>query len=141
MNNDARVKLILELEHLLRHKPAMGALFMTVRETPYMLVVTQKDGMVSLGYPHMGWLDVVRAHRFASFCQARGFRVRKELWWKTRMSCALIGAGATDAAQTIAECFSSVYRVSGPFGVNLQGFGWQPSDNGGTFSLRPDGGR
>jgi len=54
MNNDARVKLILELEHLLRHKPAMGTLFMTVRETPYMLVVTQKDGMVSLGYPHMG---------------------------------------------------------------------------------------
>ena len=46
------------------------------------------------------------------------------------MSCALIGSVATDAAQTIAECFSSVCHVSGPFGVNLQGFGWQPSDNG-----------
>jgi hypothetical protein len=51
MNNDAREKLILELEHLLQHKPAMGTLFMTVREMPYMLVVTLEDGVISLGYP------------------------------------------------------------------------------------------
>jgi hypothetical protein len=102
---------------------------MTVRETPYILVVTLKDGAFSLDYPHTGWLDVIRAHRFASFCRRRGFPVRKEMWGKGCTSCALIGSAATDAAQTIGECFSTVYRVSGPFGVNLQGFGWRPSEN------------
>jgi hypothetical protein len=130
MNNDAREKLILELEHLLLNKPAMGTLFVTVREMPYMFVITLQDGLISLGYPHTGWIDVVRAHRFAAFCRARGFPVRKERWWKTRMSCAPIGSTAIDAAQTLVECFSSVYRVSGPFGLKFQGFGWQPSNGG-----------
>src|SRR5450756_569835 len=124
MNNNAREKLIFELEHLLLHKPAMGTLFVMVRETPHMLVITLEDGFLSLGYPRTGWLEGLRVRRFAAFCRARGFPVRKKLWWKTRMSCAPIGSTAMDAAQTVAECFTTVYRESGPFGLKLQGFGW-----------------
>ena len=125
MNSVAREKLILELEHLVRHKPAMGTLFLMARETNHMLVVTLRNGVLDLGYPHTGWLDFVGAHRFLSFCRKRGFLVRKEWWSKTRMSCASIGLVAEDATQTIAECFSSVYSVSGPFGLNIRAMGWQ----------------
>jgi hypothetical protein len=57
MSNDAREKLILELERLLQHKPPMGTLFITVREMPYMLIVTLEDGVIRLCYPHTGWLN------------------------------------------------------------------------------------
>jgi hypothetical protein len=127
MNSVAREKLTVELEHLLRIKPAMGTLFVMIRETNHMLVVTLQNGALKLGYPHTGWLDVFGASRFASFCRTRGFPVRKERWWKTRMSCALIGSAAEDAASIIAECFSGVYGASGPFGLNIQGMGWQSS--------------
>jgi hypothetical protein len=30
-------------------------------------------------------------------------------------------------AQNIADCFSHVYRMSGPYGLRLQGMGWQSS--------------
>src|SRR5271167_1809474 len=127
MNGIAREKLTLELEHLLRIKPAMGTLFVTVRQTNYLLVVTLHNGTIKLGYPHAGRLDLFRVRRFSSFCRMRGFSVRKELWFKTRTSCALIGLLAEDATRTIADCFSAIYGVSGPFGLNIQGMGWQSS--------------
>lgn len=127
MNNHAQEKLVLELEHLLRNRPAMGTLFVIVRQTKYMLVVTLKNGVLNLGYPHAGRFDFFRAHRFSSFCKTRGFLMKKERWSKTRVSCALIGSVAEDASRTIGACFSSVYGVSGPFGLDIQGMGWQSS--------------
>jgi hypothetical protein len=124
MNSVALEKLVLELEHLLRQQPAMGTLFITVRETNHMLVVILRNGVLDLGYPHKGRRDFFGSHRFSSFCKKRGFLLRKESWATTRMSCAPIGSIAQDAAQTIGDCFSSVYGVSGPFGLNLQGMGW-----------------
>lgn len=138
MNSIAREKLVAELEHLLRHKPAMGTLFLVTRETNHMLIVTQENGVISLAYPYAGRLDIFRARRFTSFCKTRGLSVRTALWWKTKVSSALIGPVATDAAQTIAECFAQVYRVSGPFGLNMQGMGWQAS--GQDIRPEPDAG-
>jgi len=92
-----------------------------------MLVATLNDDKISLAYPHIGRFDLRRRYRFASFCRRRGFPMRTELWANVRVSRASIGADAIEAAQGIAECFSSVYRVSGPYGLRLQGMGWQSS--------------
>jgi hypothetical protein len=127
MNPVARDSLIRELEHLVRHGPAGGTLFITVRETSYMLVATLSDDKINLSYPHSGRFDFVRRYRFASFCKMRGFPIRTDLWGNVRVSRASISADAVEAAQGIAECFSSVYRVSGPYGLRLQGMGWQSS--------------
>ena len=127
MNNIARQKLISELEHLLMNRPVMGTLYITIAQTTDMLVVTLEKGAFSLTYPHAGRFDFVRPRRFASFCRKRGSAVTKHWWGDVRVSCALIGTSATDAAQTIAECFSNVYGASGPFGLRLQGMGWQSS--------------
>jgi len=78
MNNLAREKLVFELEHLLRHEPAMGTLFVMVLQTNYLLVVTLKNGVLNLGYPHAGWFDLLGARRFSTFCRRRGFLVQKE---------------------------------------------------------------
>ncbi len=49
-------------------------------------------------------------------------------WWgDVRVSCAVIGTTATEAAHTIAECFANVYGASGAFALRLQGMGWQLS--------------
>src|ERR1700728_1759904 len=101
MNPISRDNLVLKLEHLIRERPVMGTLFMTVRQTPYMLVATLQLGTINLGYPHAGRFDVVRAYRFGRFCKARGFTVRRERWHTTRVSRAAIGTIATDAADTI----------------------------------------
>jgi len=127
MNNIARQKLISELEHLITNKPAMGMLLITIAQTTDLLVVTLEKGAFSLAYPHTGRIDFVRSRRFAYFCRERGSAVTKHWWGDVRVSCAVIGATAADAAQTIAECFSNVYGASGPFGLRLQGMGWQSS--------------
>ena len=101
MNRDAFEKLVRELDHLLHDRPAMGTLSMKVRRTPHMLVATQQDGVIRLSYAHTGWLDVLGVYRFKSFCRARGFSLRTELWWKSRVTSAAIGFVATNAAQPI----------------------------------------
>ena len=53
--------------------------------------------------------------------------MRRDLWGNVRVTRALLGADTMDAAQNIAECFTGVYRVSGAFGLRLQGMGWQTS--------------
>jgi hypothetical protein len=127
MNDIARQKLISELDHLILNKPAMGTLLITMAQTTDMLVVTLEKGAFSLAYPHTGRFDFVRPRRFARFCRERGKTVTKRRWGDVRVSCAVIGTAAADAAQTIAECFSNVYGASGPFGLGLQGMGWQSS--------------
>jgi hypothetical protein len=127
MNNVARQKLISELEHLITNKPVMGALYIMVAQTADMLVVTLEKGTFSLAYPHTDRFDFLRSRRFASFCRERGTAVTKRWWGDRRVSCALIGTSAADAAQTITECFSNVYGASGPFGLRLQGMGWSSS--------------
>jgi len=131
MNNIARQKLISELEHLITNKPVHGALYITMAQTTNMLVVTLEKGAYSLAYPHKGRFDFVRPRRFARFCRERGSAVTKHWWGGVRVSCALIGTTAADAAQTIAECFSNVYGASGPFGLCLQGMGWRSSRTAG----------
>ncbi|UGY23057.1 hypothetical protein HU675_0034625 [Bradyrhizobium septentrionale] len=113
MNPIVRENLVRELEHLVQHRPPGGTLFMMVRETPDMLVATLQEGVISLAYPHTGVFDFFRSNRFAAFCRRRGFVVQKEQWHNVRVSYALIGTVAAHAAQTIDECFSSVfaYRV------------------------------
>jgi hypothetical protein len=127
MNSIARQKLISELDHLIMNKPVMGTLLITMAPTTDMLVVTLENGAFRLAYPHTGKFDLVRPRRFARFCQERGSAVTRHWWGDVRVSCALIGTTAADAAQTIAECFSNVYGASGPFGLHLQGMGWQSS--------------
>ena len=127
MNNAARQKLVSELEHLIVNKPVMGTLLITIAQTTDMLVVTLEKGIFSLAYPHFGRFDFVRPRRFASFCRQRGRTMTKHWWGDVRVSCALIGTTAADAAQTIAECFSKVYGASDPFELHLQGMGWQSS--------------
>src|SRR5258705_7416369 len=125
MNPIARENLIRELEHLVRHKPAGGTLFMTVAQTPHMLVAALEQGEISLAYPHTGRFDFLRRYRFASFCKARGFATRRDTWGNVHVTRALIGVDTTDAARNIAECFTGVYRLSGAYGLQLQGMGWQ----------------
>jgi hypothetical protein len=127
MNKLARQKLISELEHLIMNKPVMGTLYITMVQTCDMLIVTLEKGVFSLAYPHTGRFDFVRPRRFGRFCRERGSAVTKHWWGDVRVSCTLIGTSAGDAAQTIAECFSNVYGASGPFGLCLQGMGWQCS--------------
>jgi hypothetical protein len=105
----------------------MGTLWITIAQTTDLLVVTLENGAFNLAYPHTGRFDFVRPRRFASFCQRRGTAVTRHWWGDVRVSSAVIGTTAGDAAQTIAECFSNVYRASGPFGLRLQGMGWQSS--------------
>src|SRR5690242_6959750 len=109
MNNIARQKLVSELEHLITNKPVMGTLLITIAQTTDLLIVTLEKGAFSLAYPHTGRFDFVRPRRFASFCRKRGTAVTRHRWVDVRVSCALIGTTAADAAQTIAECFSNVY--------------------------------
>jgi hypothetical protein len=127
MNNITRQKLTSELEHLIMHKPVMGTLLITMAQTSDMLVVTLEKRAFNLAYPHTGRFDLVRPRRFARFCRERGTPVTKRWWGNVRVSCTLIGDTAADAAQAVAECFSNVYGASGPFGLRLQGMGWQSS--------------
>ena len=105
----------------------MGTLYITASGTDRMLVATVENDQISLAYPHAGRFDFVRCYRFASYCKARQFQMRKELWFDIRVSRALVGADPADVAQNIADCFSHVYRMSGPYGLRLQGMGWQSS--------------
>ena len=105
----------------------MGTLYITVARTSHMLVATIENDKICLAYPHTGRFDFRRRYRFASFCKARGFPMQREVWGNVRVSRAVIGTEATDAAQNVVECFFSVYRVSGSYGLRLQGMGWQSS--------------
>jgi len=120
MNNLARAELIRELEHMQRHGTPMAMLGITVRKTQYLLIAGRDDGMFSLDYPREGWSDIIRACRFTLFCRKRGFRLRKERWRNVPVVRASIGSVPVDVAQTIAECFLTVFQVSGPFGLSLQ---------------------
>jgi hypothetical protein len=105
----------------------MGTLLITIVQTTDMLVVTLEKGAFTLAYPHTGRFDFVRSRRFAYFCRGRGIAVTKHWWGDVRVGCTVIGTSPADAAQTIAECLSNVYGASGPFGLWLQGMGWQSS--------------
>jgi hypothetical protein len=129
MNNAARIDLIGQIEHLREHGDRMSMLVVTVRNTSNGLLVGIRNGQISLDYPKAGWLDVARARKFRSFCKASGFATRRETWGKERVLRANIGVDASRAADTIDACFSAVYGESGPFGLDLRGFGWQPSNN------------
>jgi hypothetical protein len=129
MNSRARSDLIGELEHIQQHGTSMSMLIMTVRSTSNGLIAGIDGDVFSLDYPKAGWLDFIRTKRFESFCKQRGFQTRQQRWGKERVIRAAIGTNAAQAATTIDACFSVVYGESGEFGLELRGFGWQPSDN------------
>jgi hypothetical protein len=129
MNNAARTDLLRELEHIQQHGDHMSMLVITVRGTCDGLMAGIKEREFSLDYPHAGWLDFVRVHRFATFCRTRGLSLRTERWGKERVSRAAIGSIAVDAVEIIDRCFAAVYHHSGPFDLDLRGFGWQPSSS------------
>ena len=107
----------------------MSMLVITVRGTCDGLMAGIKENGYSLDYPHAGWLDFVRVHRFAAFCRTRGLSLRMERWGKERVSRAAIGSIAVDAVEVIDRCFAAVYHHSGPFDLDLRGFGWQPASH------------
>jgi hypothetical protein len=127
MNPVARENLVRELEHLVRQKPPMGTLFMKVARTTHMLIATLEQDEISLAYPHTGRFDFLRRYRFVSFCKARGLATRRATWGNVRVTCALIGADAAAAARNIAECFTDVYRLPSPYGLQFQCMGWVSS--------------
>ena len=129
MNESARSELIGELEHLQQHGSRMSMLIMTVRNTSSGLLAGIVGDAFSLDYPIAGWLDFIRTRRFRSFCKQRGFATRRERWGSERVIRAAIGSSAADAAEAIDACFTAVYGERGSFGLELRGFGWQPSNN------------
>ena len=128
MNSSARSELIRELEHLLEHGTSMSMLVMTVRNTSNGLLAGVNGDVLSLDYVIAGWLDLSRTQRFKSFCRQRGFVIQRVRWGKERVVRAAIGKNVAQAADAIDACFSAVFGESGPFGLELRGFGWQPSN-------------
>ena len=138
MNSSARSDLVRELEHLRQHGTSMSMLVITVRNTSNGLLAGICGNMLSLDYPVAGWLDFVRTRNFKSFCNQRGFVTRKERWGKERVIRATIGSNVEQVADAIDACFEAVYGESGAFGLELRGFGWQPSNNGlGSDTAKP----
>jgi hypothetical protein len=127
VNSTARSDLVRELEHLRQHGTSMSMLVMTVRNTSHGLLAGIDGDVLSLDYPIAGWLDFRRTRNFRSFCSQRGFRARKVRWGKERVIRAAIGSNVAQAADAIDACFLAVYGESGTFGLELRGFGWQPS--------------
>lgn len=127
MNPSARSDLIRELEHLLEHGTSMSMLVMTVRNTSNGLLAGLNGGVLSLDYVMAGWLDFPRTRKFKSFCSQRGFLTQRVRWGKERVVRAAIGRDVERAADAIDACFSAVFGESGSFGLELRGFGWQPS--------------
>ena len=107
----------------------MSMVVMTVRGTHDGLLAGINNKGFSLDYPHGGWLDFVRIHRFTTFCRTSGLSLRTERWGKERVSRAAIGSIAVDALEIIDRCFAAIYYHSGPFDLDLRGFGWQPSSS------------
>lgn len=128
MNSSARSDLIRELEHLLEHGTSMSMLVMTVRNTSNGLIAGLDGEALSLDYVIAGWLDFPRTRRFKSFCSQRGLLTQRVRWGKERVVRAAIGKNVEQAADAIDACFSAVFDESGPFGLDLRGFGWQPSN-------------
>jgi hypothetical protein len=129
MNASARSDLIRELEHLRQHGTSMSMLAMTVRNTSNGLLAGINGDMLSLDYPIAGWLDFVRTRNFKSFCSRWRFVTQKVRWGKERVLRAAIGTDVAQAADAIDACFLAVYGESGAFGLELRGFGWQPSNS------------
>jgi hypothetical protein len=129
MNESARSDLIGELEHMQQHGSRLSMLVMTVRNTSNGLLAGIVGDTFSLDYPIAGWLDILRTRRFRSFCKQRGFDTRRERWGSERVIRAGIGSSVADAAEAIDACFAAVYGENGSFGLELRGFGWQPSNN------------
>jgi len=129
MNSSARSDLVRELGHLRHHGNSMSMLVMTVRNTSSGLLAGINGDVFSLDYPIAGWLDFVRTRDFKLFCSQRGFLTRKVRWGKERVIRAAIGSNVAQAADVIDACFLAVYGESGAFGLELRGFGWQPSNN------------
>ena len=132
MNSNARHELIRELTHLQSHGTRMSMLVMTVRTTANGLLAGIEGDVFSLDYPKAGWLDFIRAGRFESFCKERRLLTHRERWGRERVIRAAIGSNPVTAAETIDACFCAVYGESGPFGLELRGFGWQPSSEPGS---------
>jgi hypothetical protein len=129
MHEIGRGELIAELSHMQQHGTSMSMLVMTVRNTSNGLLAGVVDGVFSLDYPIAGWLDFLRTQRFKSFCKRRGFPARRERWGSERVIRASIGSKVAEAGEAIDACFLAVYGDSGSFGLELRGFGWQPSNN------------
>lgn len=128
MNSTARSELIVQLDHLLEHGDSMSMLVINVRNTSNGILAGLKDGEISLDYPKTGWLDIVRTRRFKAFCRDRGYNTQSVSWGKERIVRANIGTDSSRAADTIEACIGAVYGETGPFGLELRGFGWQPSN-------------
>lgn len=129
MNSSARSALVRELEHLRQHGTSMSMLVMTVRNTSNGLLAGVDADILSLDYPIAGWLDFTRTRSFRSFCSQRDFPTQKVKWGKERVIRAAIGSNVAQAVDAIDACFLAVYGESGAFGLELRGFGWQPSNN------------
>jgi len=129
MNSAARSDLTEHLEHLKEHGNSMSMLFITVRNTSNGLLAGITDEGLSLDYAKAGWMDLSRTSRFKSFCKSRGFALRSVKWGKNRVFRANIGLDVGRAVNVIDECFNVVYGEAGSFGLELRGFGWQPSDD------------
>jgi hypothetical protein len=127
MNAAARADLLRALEHMQQHSLPLSMLVITIRTTSKGLLAGMEGSNFSLDYPHAGWVDVVRTHRFASFCRTKGFPLQKKKWGNERVSSASIGRLALDAVETIDECFTAVYHETGPFGLELRELSWRPS--------------
>jgi hypothetical protein len=128
MNESARSELIGELEHMRQHGSRMSMLVMTVRNTSNGLLAGLADDAFTLNYPVAGWLDFFRTRRFRSFCKRRGFAALRERWGGERVVRACIGSSVAGAVEAIDACFTAVYGDTGPFGLEIRGFGWQSSD-------------
>jgi len=129
MNSTARRELIQKFDQLLEHGDSMSMLIMTVRNTSNGLMAGLAKNAISLDYPKAGWLDIARTRKFKAFCKARGFEVQSVLWGKERVFRATVGSDSSAAADVVDACFGVVYGESGPFGLELRGFGWQSSNN------------
>jgi hypothetical protein len=125
MNLEARAELLRALDYLQQHGSPSSMLVMTVRTTSNGLLAGIEDGEFRLDYARAGWLDVIRTHRFASFCRTKGITVCRVRWGKERISRAAIGRVPSAAADVIDGCFAAVYGETGPFGLELRTFDWR----------------
>lgn len=137
MNSTARSELIAQLDHLLNHGDSMSMLVITVRNTSNGILAGLRNDSISLDYPKAGWLDIVRTRRFKTFCKSRGFEMQRARWGKERVIRANIGSDSGRAADTVDACFNVVYDESGPFALELRGFGWQPSNRFESDAAKP----
>ena len=126
MHPSSKVQLSEQLKHMQELGTTMSMLFMTVRTTRDGMLAGVVERELKLDYPRAGFMDFARAGRFLTFCKRNNLNVTKERWGRERVFRASIGFGISKAVELISQCFHEVYGHSGPFALDLQGYGWQP---------------